>query len=206
MPQTLSEWWQKHIGTDWEETHDLFLHTIGNLTLTAYNTELSNDNFPTKQETYKESHLELNKYFTDINAWTRTEIEQRAEALGKQALEIWNYFGQENSTPTDIQEVTGTTPTGLKILGQRFEVGSWRDVLEQTLNTVADLEPEKFEVIAHNFPRYVGKDKNKFRAIRELQNGYFIEMNLSAQSIQKLCYQAMETIELTSEDWSIEVR
>ena len=206
MPQTLSEWWQKHIGTDWEETHDLFLHTIGNLTLTAYNTELSNDNFPTKQETYKESHLELNKYFGDINSWTRTEIEQRAEVLAKQAVEIWNYFGQENSTPTDIQEVTGTTPTGLKILGQRFEVDSWRDVLEQTLNTVADLEPEKFEVIAHNFPRYVGKDKNKFRAIRELQNGYFIEMNLSAQSIQKLCHQAMETIELTSEDWSIEVR
>lgn len=206
MPQTLSEWWQKHIGTDWEETHDLFLHTIGNLTLTAYNTELSNDNFPTKKETYKESHLELNKYFSDINGWTRADIEQRAEALGKQALEIWSYFGQENSTPTDIQEVTGTTPTGLKILGQRFEVASWRDVLEQTLNTVADLEPEKFEIIAHNFPRYVGKDKNKFRAIRELQNGYFIEMNLSAQSVQKLCYQAMETIELTSEDWSIEVR
>lgn len=206
MPQTLSEWWQKQIGTDWEETHDLFLHTIGNLTLTAYNTELSNDNFPTKKETFKESHLELNKYFSDINGWTRTDIEQRAEVLGKQALEIWSYFGQENSTPTDIQEVTGTTPTGLKILGQRFEVGSWRDVLEQTLNTVADLEPEKFEIIAHNFPRYVGKDKNKFRAIRELQNGYFIEMNLSAQSVQKLCYQAMETIELTSEDWSIEVR
>jgi uncharacterized protein with ParB-like and HNH nuclease domain len=206
MPQTLSEWWQKHVGTDWEETHDLFLHTIGNLTLTAYNTELSNDNFPTKQETYKESHLELNKYFSEINSWTRTEIEQRGEVLAKQALVIWNYFGQENSTPTDIQEVTGTTPTNLKILGQRFEVDSWRDVLEQTLNTVADLEPEKFEVIAHNFPRYIGKDKNKFRAIRELQNGYFIEMNLSAQSIQKLCHQAMETIELTSEDWSIEVR
>lgn len=206
MPQTLSEWWQRQIGTDWEETHDLFLHTIGNLTLTAYNAELSNDNFPTKQETYKESHLELNKYFGDINSWTRTEIEQRAEVLAKQALEVWNYFGQENSTPTDIQEVTGTTPTGLKILGQRFEVDSWRDVMEQTLNTVADLEPEKFDVIAHNFPRYVGKDKNKFRAIRELQNGYFIEMNLSAQSIQKLCHQAMETIELTSEDWSIEVR
>jgi len=51
MPQTLSEWWQQHLGNDWEETHELFLHTIGNLTLTAYNTELSNDNFQTKQKT-----------------------------------------------------------------------------------------------------------------------------------------------------------
>lgn len=61
MPQTLSEWWQKELGEDWEETHDLFLHTIGNLSLTAYNTELSNDDFPTKKKTLNESHLELNK-------------------------------------------------------------------------------------------------------------------------------------------------
>lgn len=206
MPQTLSEWWQKELGEDWEETHDLFLHTIGNLSLTAYNTELSNDDFPTKKKTLNESHLELNKHFSSLPNWTRKEIEQRAELLAKKALEIWNYFGQDNSTPTDLQEVTGTTPFALKILGQHISVGSWRDVMEKTLNAVADLEPEKFEVIAHNFPRYLGKDKNKFRAIRELENGYFIEVNLSAQSIQKLCYQAMETIELTSDEWQVEVK
>lgn len=205
MPQTLSEWWQNHLGKDWEETHELFLHTIGNLTLSAYNTELSNDDFTTKKQIYSESHLELNKYFAPLSSWTRPEIEKRAETLVRQALEIWSYFGQESTALSDLKEVTGTTPTELKILGQHFQVQTWRDVLEQTLNTVADLEPEKFEVIAHNFPRYVGKDKNKFRAIRQLQNGYFIEVNMSAQSIQKLCYQAMETIELTSEDWSVTV-
>ncbi len=205
MPQTLSEWWQENLGEDWDETHELYLHTIGNLTLTAYNTELSNDDFDTKKETLNESHLELNKYFTNIPKWTRNEIENRAEILSKKALEIWEYFGQENSSPTDIQEVTGTTPSSLKILGQRFEVKNWRDVLEKTLNVVADLEPEKFEVIAHNFPRYVGKDQNKFRAIRKLENNYFVEVNLSAQSIQKLCYQAMETIELTTDEWEVMV-
>ena len=148
----------------------------------------------------------LNKYFAEHNSWTRTDIEQRADVLAKKALEIWSYFGQDNSIPTDIKNVTGTIPTSLKILGQRFEVETWRDVLEQTLNTVADLEPEKFEVIAQTFPHYVGNDKNKFRAIRDLKNGYFIEVNLSAQSIQKLCHQAMETIELSSEDWNIEVK
>lgn len=206
MPQTLSEWWQKQLGADWEETHDLFLHTIGNLTLTAYNTELSNDNFPTKKETYADSHLELNKHFAPLTSWTRTQIEQRAELLAKQALVIWSFFGQDNSSPTDLKEVTGTTPIELKILGQKFEVGSWRDVLEHTLITVAELEPDKFEIIAHNFPRYLGKDKNKFRAIRQLPNGYFAEVNLSAQSIQKLCYQAMETIELTSDDWKVTIK
>jgi uncharacterized protein with ParB-like and HNH nuclease domain len=203
MPQTLSEWWQNHIGQSWEETHELFLHTIGNLTLTAYNTEMSNDDFTTKKKTYNDSHLELNKYFSSISSWTRTEIEKRAETLAKQALKIWNYFGQENTAISDLKEVTGKSPTGLKILGQQFQVQTWRDVLEQTLNTVADLEPDKFEIIAQNFPRYIGKDKNKFRAVRQLKNGFYIEVNFSAQSIQKLCSQAMETIELTSDDWSV---
>ncbi len=171
MPQTLSEWWQNHLGDNWEETHELFLHTIGNLTLSAYNTELSNDDFTTKKQTYNESHLELNKYFSPISFWTRSEIEKRAEVLAIHALEIWIYFGQEKATSSDLREVTGTTPTELRILVQQFQVQTWRDVLEQTLNTIAYLEPDKFEIIAHNFPRYIGKDKNKFRAVRQLQNG-----------------------------------
>ena len=204
MPQTLSQWWQRHLGNDWEDTHDLLLHTIGNLTLTAYNPELSNSDFPAKKKIFSESHLELNKIFLNFNSWTKIEIEQRAEAIAKDALEIWGYFGLDSKT--DSKVVTGTTPIGLHILGQRFEVDSWRDVLEQTFSAVADLEPEKFEILATNFSRYVGKDKNKFRAIRELKNGYFIEVHLSAQSIERLCYQAMGTIELTSDDWSIEKR
>ena len=118
-------------------------------------------------------------------------------------MKIWGYFGQEKADSSDLKKVTGTAPTKLRILGQQFQVQTWRDVLEQTLNTVADLEPDKFEIIVHNFPRYIGKDKNKFRAIRQLQNGYFVEVNLSAQNIQRFCSQAIETIELTSEDWSI---
>ena len=202
MPQTLSEWWQNHLGIDWEDTHELYLHTIGNLTLTGYNTQLSNDDFPTKQQTYDKSHLELNKYFASLKSWRKNEIEQRSEYLAKKALKIWDYFGQDSSSSATL-EATGTTPSALEILGQKFEVSSWRDVLERTLNTVADLEPAKFEIIAQNFPRYIGKEKNKFKAIRQLQNRYFIEVNLSAQSIQRLCYQAIETIELTSEDWQL---
>lgn len=203
MPQTLTEWWKSHLGEDWEETHELYLHTIGNLTLTAYNSELSNGNFTIKKQIYSDSHLEINKYFSPLSTWTRIEIEKRSEELTKQALEIWNYFGPESPIQIDLKAVTGTTPTGLYILGQHFQVESWRDVLEQTLNTISDLEPDKFEVIAYNFPRHLGKDKTKFRTARQLQNGYFIEVNLSAQSIQKFCYQAIETIELNSEEWDV---
>ena len=206
MPQKLSEWWQNHLGYDCQETHELYLHSIGNLTLTAYNTELSNYDFPTKKEILNKSHLELNKYFSSLLSWTRKEIEDRSEKLAKSALELWEYFGQEIHSPSDSQKITGTTPYALKILGHQISVGSWRDVMEKTLNVIADLSPNKFDVIVHSFPKYLGKDKNRFREVRELQSGYFIEVNLSAELIRKICYQAMEMIELSSEEWEVDVK
>lgn len=203
MPQTLSEWWQNYLGEEWENIHELYLHSIGNLTLTAYNKELSNDDFPTKKELYKDSHLELNKYFNSVEKWDKTAIENRSEFLAEITLKIWPYFGS-GTDKEEIKAVTGTTPTGLRILGQYFDVTSWRDVLEQTLNTISDLEPEKFEILVQQFPRFIGKDKNRFRDVRELKNGTYVEVNLSAQNIQRLCIQALETIELTSDDWKVE--
>lgn len=205
MPQTLSPWWQNYLGENWEDIHELYLHIVGNLTLTAYNSELSNDNFPIKCKTLCESHLELNRYFCDKTKWDKEAIELRSEYLAGKALEIWSYFGHENTVNTDIGDVTGTTPKSLMILGQNFTVSTWRDVMEMTFNTIADLEPDKFDAIAQNYSRYVGRDKSKFRAIRELKNKYFIEVNLSAKDIQKLCNQAIETIELTSDDWKVTI-
>lgn len=203
MPQTLSEWWQNHLGLKWQETHELYLHTIGNLSLTAYNSELSNDDFETKKKLYNASHVELNNYFEPILKWNEDEIDIRANSLAKIALDIWPYFGDENSDLSDTSGSLNKSPSNLIILGQYFKVESWAEVLEKTLNTVADLEPEKFEILAENFPRYISKDKNNFSAWRQLANQYFIEINLSAAGVQKLCNQAMDTIELTSQDWQV---
>jgi len=204
MPQTLTEWWQDHLGNEWEITHELLLHTIGNLTLTAYNPELSNDDFENKKNQLIESHLEINRYFKDKTVWKKEDIEKRAEHLAEIVLSIWSYFGDETADHREQGDVTGTTPKGLWILGQNFKVQTWRDVLEQTMNTIAELEPDKFEQIIQQFPRFVGKDKKRFRAIRELKNGTFIEVNLSAKSIQSFCFQALEAIELTTDDWRVE--
>lgn len=203
MPQTLSPWWQNHLGNYWEETHELYLHTIGNLTLTAYNAQLSNDDFPQKKNIYKSSHLSINKYFENVSDWKKEDIEKRADELSKLAIEIWSYFGQQESM-IPSNSTKGTSPKSVIILGQRFQVESWRDVLENTLNTIANLDIDKFNLIASKFPRLLGKDRSKFRAIRQLENEYFVEVNLSSQSIQKFCYQTIEECELSFDDWKLE--
>ncbi len=205
MPQTLSVWWQNNLGEEWEDVHDELLDTIGNLTLTAYNSELSNDEYDTKRAIYAESHLELNKTLSAIPEWKKEQIMQRSSVLAEKALEIWPYFAnEESSNSTDKGTgITGTKPQSLEILGEAFSVKTWRDVFEMTLNTLYELEPTKFDKIAESLSSYVGKDKNKFRAIRQLTNGYFIEVNQSAPSILKNCQQAIKIVGLSADDWIV---
>lgn len=74
MPQNknLSSEWQAELGTDWQEIQKKYLHTIGNLTLTAYNSEMSDRPFLEKMGMpggFKESALRLNKYVVLQNEW-----------------------------------------------------------------------------------------------------------------------------------------
>lgn len=202
MPQTLTPYWQEHLGDNWEEVQELYLHTLGNLTITAYNSELANDDFAKKKERLVNSHLELNKYFLNKSQWGMHDIELRSKELAERCLTIWEYFGEDQESPDT--NVTGTTPRQLTILGQKFVVKSWRDVMEYTLNTIAELEPEKFELIIQNFPKFVGKDQSKFRAIRRLQNEFYIEVNLSAKAIQHFCIQILSSIGLTTDEWIVD--
>lgn len=100
--------------------------------------------------------------------------------------------------------VIGSKPTRVTILGQSFAVRTWRDVLERTMNTVADLRPEKFEQIIQQFPSHVGWDEGKFREARKLKNGAYIELNRSASDIQHTCYQVLKVLGFSSEDLVIE--
>jgi len=92
MPQTLSGEWRQHLvdhGDDPAVIHAQLLHTLGNLTLSAYNTELSNSVFERKQQMYSASHFELNRALADTPNWTSTEIFARADDLAHRVIQIW---------------------------------------------------------------------------------------------------------------------
>jgi len=204
MPQTLSDWWKNHLGEDWALIYDLFVHTLGNLTLTAYNPELSNSDFLTKRTEFQKSHLEVNRYFNDKEAWRRENIESRAEDLANLVINIWSYFGDDSIQTSQPSSLKGSIPKLLHIFGEEYSVKSWRDVLEITLNTIADLEPESFKEIMEQFPRLLGWDEKKFRSNRKLNNGVFIETNFSAKDIHALCLKSIEVADLSIQDWYVE--
>lgn len=96
MPQNknLSSEWQADLGAEWQEVQKKYLHTIGNLTLTAYNSEMSDRPFLEKMDMpggFKESALRLNKYVVLQNKWNEKHIQERANELAKKAEAIWPY-------------------------------------------------------------------------------------------------------------------
>ncbi len=65
------------------------MHTLGNLTLTAFNGTLSNNPFERKRQIYGASHLELNRALAEQDAWGRDQILARADELADHAIAIW---------------------------------------------------------------------------------------------------------------------
>ncbi|WQW14419.1 DUF262 and DUF1524 domain-containing protein [Helicobacter pylori] len=94
MPQSLTPEWQRDLGENFEAIHDKYLHTIGNLTLTGYNSEYSNKSFQEKRDMengFKQSPLKLNQSLKDLESFGEKEIEKRANDLADLALKIWTY-------------------------------------------------------------------------------------------------------------------
>ncbi len=94
MPQTITNnqngrAWKEMLGTDWEKQQARLLHTLGNLTLTGYNTELSNSPFATKQVELTKSHLDLNLHFKGLAKWDAAAIEARRVILTEKVLGEW---------------------------------------------------------------------------------------------------------------------
>ncbi|GAA7200928.1 GmrSD restriction endonuclease domain-containing protein [Helicobacter pylori] len=94
MPQTLTPEWQRDLGENFQAIHEKYLHTIGNLTLTGYNQEYSNNFFQEKRDMengFKQSSLKLNQSLKDLESFGEKEIEKRANDLADWALKIWAY-------------------------------------------------------------------------------------------------------------------
>jgi uncharacterized protein with ParB-like and HNH nuclease domain/predicted transport protein len=98
LPQNenLSEVWRKDLGGDWQRVQETWLHTLGNLTLTAYNSEYSDRSFLEKRDMpqtplkgLKHSPLKLNQGLGLLDVWNEETIKARAARLADMALGVW---------------------------------------------------------------------------------------------------------------------
>jgi len=163
MPQSLTTWWREHLAPTADETHQLCLHTIGNLTLTGYNSELSNSEWPKKRELLRQSKLSINEDVAAQSTWGVEQIESRAQSLSLRAVEVWPNFAPHAAARRALT-VRGTTPKQLTMLGQVRQVESWQDVLRVTLTQIRELGDDVFDQVSREFPRYVRHSDSGMRS------------------------------------------
>ncbi|WRD01829.1 DUF262 and DUF1524 domain-containing protein [Helicobacter pylori] len=183
MPQTLTKEWERDLGENFQAIHEKYLHTIGNLTLTGYNSEYSNNSFQEKRDMengFKQSPLRLNQSLKkDSEVFGEKEIEKRANDLADWALKIWTY------PKLDAETLEKYKPKKEKKV---YDLSSYKfgshsrelfDILSKEIKALDERITEKFnqEYISYMF------DKN-FVDIVPLKNGLKLYLNMPFNELQ----------------------
>jgi uncharacterized protein with ParB-like and HNH nuclease domain len=223
MPQTLSNTWRNELGADYENIHLTYLHTIGNLTLTAYNSEMSNKSFSEKKSIeggFLHSKLYLNDYIKKQDAWNKTTIMERANILIKKSLEIWqscktnyeNIRELENTYNLDDDiDFTGEKIKYFTLLGQKIIVDYWVNFLQQLCIILYDLEPAKFRNLlidneVNKKSIILSNDESKFRSPLKITEDIFIEGNQSTEYILFISRLILKKLDIDNEEVNICLR
>lgn len=144
MPQntSLSPEWQHDLGVNWKEIQKTYIHTIGNLTLTAYNSEMSDRPFMDKMNMpggFKESALRLNAYLVKLTEWNEDHIKERAQQLAAKAVQIWPY---PSLTNVELAPYTAEEKSAPKYTLETYDINAFTKILFETLDRrIMNLSP-----------------------------------------------------------------
>ena len=145
MPQKLTPAWTSELGQDAENIHGEWLHTLANLTLTAYNSKYSNAPFSEKktmEDGYLQSGIRMTQWVAQKEHWGLSELEERCKYLTQQAVLLWPYADNCYTPPQkQYEEVSlddDITLTGHSIVKYRFrgiehETTSWVEMYTEVL-------------------------------------------------------------------------
>lgn len=162
MPQSTNKntHWQNYLGLNWQNIYNNNVHTLGNLTLTGYNSDLSNKSFEEKKHMDKgfcSSPLKLNKYLSEVDVWNEANIKHRGEMLASIALQCWpsyqptgNYNTKEShynsvSLDGDIMVAQGRKPEFAELNGTQIFASSWKFLYSEIMNMLYKEHQDKMQ-------------------------------------------------------------
>ena len=199
MPQTLSADWS-HIRP---EEHEEYLHTLGNLSVTGYNSELSNKSFAEKQDIIRENSkaVILNSDVLDKESWNVADIQARAKRLAGIVLTRYKidrvlddsieFEYIETLTLDNYDEVTGKKLVSFKLFGETYRQNKYALMLLDVIKLLDKKIPGKLQTLAENNYSFnstkrkhvhLNLDGSGMRWPWKVADGIYLEANLSAWS------------------------
>lgn len=155
MPQNknLSSVWKGDLGEKWMEVQEKYVHTVGNLTLTGYNSEMGDKSFLEKRDMddgFANSPLRINSEFATIQCWNEEEINKRANILANKSITMWKY---PSITPDKLANYSKMEEDD-DLDDVESNDSSWNEKLEkssnevkQNISTLISMIKEKYECV-----------------------------------------------------------
>lgn len=177
MPQNknLSTVWQKMLGEDtWQSVQEKYLHTLGNLTLTAYNSELGDKPFVVKQQELDDVKTKVVVLYADVKGrttWDADAIEQRADRLAgiivklypiEQPAQIISFADPryQEYTCEDPDKATYKAPNYYVLQGERVNTTNFAEMLRSVVSRLYELDSSIIEKMARNNERLLSWSQN----------------------------------------------
>lgn len=213
--------WKKEVGDDYNRVYEIYLHTLGNLTITGHNSELGTKSFTDKKNIIRENSKAnvLNKEVLSAERWDESSILNRAKVLSNILIDKFNYV-EMHSDISETNELSfgvnsgidfsNTKPEGFSFVGEYTKVASWADLLAKFISLVYDLDTEMLNELAksdYSIPNadrtYISNDERKLRKAKQVDNsGIFFETNLSANNIISFIKDLLSNMNLDIDDFS----
>jgi hypothetical protein len=188
MPQTLTPEWVQELGMASEEEAPQLIHTLGNLTLTKYNAELSNKPYESKRKELLLSHFELNRYFAGVERWSPDAILERGRVLAQRALGIWTDVGRESSTMEEGKQ-SSAGPKEIRVRGVLESVVNWKDAFVKLLKHFDASSPGLLQRIAaeQTLHAVIAMNGDRFRRSNVQIGEVFVNTHASAAQLKDWC-------------------
>ncbi|MDM0119323.1 GmrSD restriction endonuclease domain-containing protein [Variovorax arabinosiphilus] len=195
LPQNeaLSKEWQTELGTDWQRIQQDWLHTLGNLTLTGYNSEYSDRPFAYKRDQvtdadgnpvgFAHSPLKLNLGLGKVSQWNEEAIKDRAARLAADAAKVWG-------APQLTDDVLDAYSPAAAKLGQQYCIadhahlvaGPMRELFEALRKSILALDPCVSEEFLKLYVAY--KAETNFVDVVPQAKRLLLVLNLSVDDIE----------------------
>ena len=155
--------WKGELGKDWEEVHKKYLHNIGNLILTEFNSEMGNKSLKLKKDKLQSSNLLYRNDVLNRSTWNIKDIESHQAKMIDRFLLTFplpshmqsadNWDEKNVSTVQDIfspleddvsRIATGKTPNAILINDEIYIIETWQDVFLTFLRWLNNNNPYMF--------------------------------------------------------------
>lgn len=197
MPQHLTSEWVEALGKDFSKIHTEWLHRLANLTLTGYNSSLSNKSYTEKLNNkiggYTKSGLRINQFLSHIKKWGLSALKRRNEELLNLAVEIWPY-PITDFEPSKVEfdscslddesfEFTGRDIVKYSYLNTEQPVTSWIDMFERIVKFLYQKNPNIFMSIIYDnennaeLKTYISSNESDLRISLQIDENVYIEKN-----------------------------